>query len=258
MTLINNHRRMVLEIVQRSEAPKDAWRNFESHYRAKGTREILRLSHEVHGKAMQPGDDPFQFMMEIDRSAADPHRLGDISVTELRKCMIVVAGLPADYEIEIRMLESNPTGLERAEIERVVGNQYNRLLRQQQDSKALSASKGATSVDRERITGDPATDSRVLVSTAEGRVAALRTAGVRRRSKKNQEMPPPTRRAGLEASATSVEVKSTLRINTVVCAEASSTGTRDCEERGAEKDAMLAKMNVVATIGAARGDGKEE
>ena len=42
------------------------------------------------------------------------------------------------------LTENNPTGLDRAEIERVKGNQYNRLLRQQQDSKALSASKGTT------------------------------------------------------------------------------------------------------------------
>ena len=38
MTLINNCRGMVLGIVQRSEAPNDAWRKFKSHYRAKGTR----------------------------------------------------------------------------------------------------------------------------------------------------------------------------------------------------------------------------
>ena len=46
------------------------------------------------------------------------------------------------------MLENNPTGLERAKIECVVGNQYNRLLRQQQDSKVLSASKGTTTANR--------------------------------------------------------------------------------------------------------------
>ena len=37
------------------------------------------------------------------------------------------------------MLENDRTSLERAEIERLVGNQYNILLRQLQDSKALSA-----------------------------------------------------------------------------------------------------------------------
>ena len=50
MTLINSWSGMALEIVQRSNAPNDAWRNLESHYRAKGTREILRLSHEINGK----------------------------------------------------------------------------------------------------------------------------------------------------------------------------------------------------------------
>ena len=32
-----------------------------------------------------------------------------------------MSGVSADYEIEVRMLESNPTGLDRADIERVVG-----------------------------------------------------------------------------------------------------------------------------------------
>ena len=61
-------------------------------------------------------------MVETDRLAADLHRLDDESVTELRKYVIIVAGLPADYDIEVRMLENNPAGLHRAEIERVVGN----------------------------------------------------------------------------------------------------------------------------------------
>ena len=131
MTLIHSCSGMALEIMQRSNAPNDARRNLESHYRAKGTREILCLSHEINGKTMEPGGDPFKFIMEIDRLAADLHRLSYNSVTELRKCVIVVSGLSADFEMECRMLENNPAGLNRTEIERVVGNQYNRLLRQQ-------------------------------------------------------------------------------------------------------------------------------
>ena len=50
MTLINSYSGMALEIVQRSNSPNDEWRNLESHYRAKGTREILRLSHGIMGK----------------------------------------------------------------------------------------------------------------------------------------------------------------------------------------------------------------
>ena len=97
---------------------------------------------------MEPGGDPFKFMMEIDRLAADLHGLGDKPVTELRKCVIIVSGLSADFEMECCMLENNSAGLNRAEIERVVGNQYNRLLRQQQDSKALLASKGTVTANR--------------------------------------------------------------------------------------------------------------
>ena len=87
-------------------------------------------------------------MMEVDRLAADLHRLGDKSVTKLRKCVIIVSGMSADFDMECRMLENNPAGLNRAEIKRVVGNQFNRLLRQQQDSKALSASKRTVTVNR--------------------------------------------------------------------------------------------------------------
>ena len=100
MILINSCSGMALEIVQRSDAPNDAWRNLEFHYRAKGTREILRLSHEINGKTMEPGSDPFKFMMEVDRLAADLDRLEDKSVTELRKCVIIVPGLSADFEME--------------------------------------------------------------------------------------------------------------------------------------------------------------
>ena len=88
---------MALEIEQCISGPNDAWRNLESHYRAKGTREILRMSQEVNGKTMEPGDDPFKFIMEIERLATDLRRLGDKSLTDLRKCVIIVAGLSSDY-----------------------------------------------------------------------------------------------------------------------------------------------------------------
>ena len=55
---------------------------------------------------MEPGGDPFKFMMEVDRLAADLHRLGDKSVTELRKCVIIVSGLSADFEMGCRILEN--------------------------------------------------------------------------------------------------------------------------------------------------------
>ena len=83
-------------------------------------------------------------MMEINRLAADLHRLGGRSLTELLKCVIIVAELSADYEMECRMLENNPAGLERAEIERVVGIQY------KQTSQRATGLKGSGGIERHR------------------------------------------------------------------------------------------------------------
>ena len=46
------------------------------------------------------------------------------------------------------MLEDNRSGLERADIKRIVGDQYSRLLRQQHNSKTLSASVSTTTANR--------------------------------------------------------------------------------------------------------------
>ena len=119
-------------------------------------------------------------------------------------------------------VENRPKGLERAEIERVVGitdfsnsNMTQILYRHPKVPPRRIA---------ERRTADRTTDLRVTVSTAEGRAAALRVAGAQKRRYKNQEMPPPTKRAEVAAGATSVEVRSTLRTSAGACAEALSTG----------------------------------
>ena len=65
----------------------------------------------------------------------------------MRKCVLIVAGLSVNYEIEIQMLKNNPAGLNMTKIERVVGNQYDKLLRQQHDSKALLASGSTTTAE---------------------------------------------------------------------------------------------------------------
>ena len=165
------------------------------------------------------------------------------------------------------MLENNPADVDRAEIERVVGNQYNRLLRQHHDSKALSASRSTTTADR----GEKKRRSR---NRFEGNCFNCGRKGHRaedcrsaRRRPKNQEMAPPTRRAEVGESATSVGVRSTLRINTVACAETWSIGLAIMRSEELKRVRMLAKINVsantevgwvAATAGAARGDGKEE
>ena len=161
-------------------------------------------------------------MMEVDRLAADLRHLDDKSVTKLRKCVIIVSGLSSGFEMECRILENSPASLNRAEIERVVGNHYNRLLRQQQDSKALSASKGTVTANRGKgiRTEDSTTSSMETASIAGRKVTVLETAGARRKREKNPELPTTGRRAVAAVGATSAVVRSTLRTGTVVCARA--------------------------------------
>ena len=268
MTLINSCSGMTLEIVQRSNTPNDAWRNLEPHYRAKGTREILRLSHEINGKTMEPGGDPFKFTMEIDRLAADLHCLGDKSVTELRKCVIIVSGLPADFEMECRMLENNPAGPNRVEIEGVVGNQYNRLLRQQQDSKALLASEGAVSANRGKG------KNRRLHHKFDGNCFNCGRKGHRagdcRSAKKSEQSGAADDKKEGGGSGRYYICGNEEHFAHRHCGLCKSLEhrTRDCEECGAEKGEMLAKRTEpavpevravaeMAMVRAARGDRKE-
>ena len=268
MTLINSCSGMALEIVQRSNATNEAWRNLEFHYRAKGAREILRLSHEINGKTMKPGGDPLKFMMEVDRLAADLNRLGDKSVTELRKCVIIVSGLSADFEMGCRILENNPAGLNRAEIERVVGNQYNKLLRQQQDSKALSASKGTVTVNRGKG------KNRKLHHKFDGNCFNCGKKGHRARDcrsakKKSEKSGAADDRKEGGGSGRCYICGSEKHLAHRHCCLCKSLEhrTRGCEERGAKKGTMLAKLTVpvvpevravAAMVGAARSNRKEE
>ena len=217
---------------------------------------------------MEPGSDPFKFMMEVDRLAADLHRLGDKSVTELRKCVIIVSGLSADFEMECRMLENNPTGLNRAEIERVVGNQYNRLLRKQQDSKALSASKGTVTANRGKGKNSKLHhkfDGNCFNCGKKGH----RAGDCRSAKKKSEKSGAADDRKEGGGSGRCYICGSEEHLAHRHCGPCKSLEhrTRDCEERGAEKGAMLAKLNVpvvpevravAAMVGAARSDGKEE
>ena len=216
---------------------------------------------------MEPGGDPFKFMMKIDRLAADLHRLGDKSVTEIRKCVLVVSGLSADSEMECRMLENNPAGRNRAEIERAVGNQYNRLLREQHNSKALSASKGTVTANRGKG------KNRKLHHKFEGNCFNCGKKGHRpvdcRSGKKNEKSRAADDKKEGSGSGRCYICGSDehfVHRHCVLC-KSLEHRTRDCEERGAEKGAMLAKLTVpavpevravAAMVGAARGDRKAE
>ena len=195
---------------------------------------------------MEPSGDSFKFMMEIDRLAADFHRLGDKSVTELRKCVIIVSGLSAGFEMECRMLENNPAGLNRAGIERVVGNQYKRLLRQQQDSKALSASKGTVTANRGKG------KNRRPHHKFDGNCFNCGKKGDRAgdcRSARKSEKPGASddkKKGGGSGRCYICGSEEHLAHGHCGLCKSLEHRTRDSEESGAEKGAMLAKLTIPA------------
>ena len=216
---------------------------------------------------MELGGDPFKFMMEMNRLAADLHRLGDKSVTGLRKCVIIVPSLSADFELECRMLENNPAGLNRAEIERVVGNQYNRLLRQEQDSKALSASKGTDTASRGKGKNrrpHHKFDGNCFNCGNKGhRAGDCRSA----KKRENSGAADDKKKGGGSGRCYICGSEENLAHRHCGLCKSLEHQTRDCDEHGAEKGAMLAKLTVpvvpevravAAMVGTARGDRKEE
>ena len=203
-------------------------------------------------------------MMEIDRLAADLHRLGDRSVTELRKYVIIVAGLSADYEIEVEMLENNPEDLERAEIKRVVGNQYNRLLSQQHDSKPLSASGSITTADRGDRKRKPRNRFKgncFNCGKRDHHAEDCRSA--KKNIEKSEDAPADKKSGGRGKCYVCGSEEHFARKHCGLCRSLEHQ-TRDCEKRGAEKKAMQAKLNTpakeptTAMVGAAHGDRKDE
>ena len=229
-------------------------------------RDTLLVTRGYRGNDATRGE-PFSIYDEIGRLEADLYRLGDKSVKKLRKCLIIVAGLPADYEIEVRMLEDNPVGLERAEIGRAVGNQYNRLLREQHDSKALSALGGTTAVGRGEKKRRPR--NRFEGNCFNCRRKDHRAEDCRSATKKIEKSgdAPADKKGGGKGKYYVCGSEEHFAHKHCGLCKSLEHRTSDCEERGAEKSAMLAKINVpanaerelvVTTTGVARGDGKEE
>ena len=181
--------------------------------------------------------------------------------------MIIVSGLSTDFEMECRMLENNPAGLNRAEIEYVVENQYNRLLRQQQDSKALSASKGTVTANRgkgkNRRPHHKFDGNCLNCGKKDHRAGDCRSA----KNRENSGAADDKEKGGGSGRCYICGSEEHLAHRPCGLCKSLEHRTRDCEESGAEKGAMLAKLTVpavsevravAAMVGAARGDRKEE
>ena len=182
--------------------------------------------------------------------------------------MIVVFGLSADSVMEYRMLENSPAGLSRAEIERVVEDQYNKLLREQQDSKALSASKGTVTANhgkgKNRRPHHKFDGNCFICGKKSHRAGDCRSA---KTSEKSETTDYEKKGGGSGRCYTCGRSKEYLAHRHCGLCKSLEHRTRDCEERGAEKGTMLAKLTVpavpgvravAAMVGTARDDRKKE
>ena len=165
------------------------------------------------------------------------------------------------------MLENNSAGLNRADIGRVVGNQYKRLLRQQHGLKALSASKDITTVDRGKgknwRSGNKFEGNGFYWGKKGHRAGECRNA---RKSESSGDAAADKKGGGKGKCYVCGSEEHLAHKHCGLC-KSLEHGTRECEERGAEKDTMLAKLVVpanyevgpkAAMIRAARGGNKEE
>ena len=166
------------------------------------------------------------------------------------------------------ILENNPAGLNKAEIERVVGNQCSRLPRQQQDSKTLSASKGTVTANRGKGKNRRRPHHKLDGNCFNCGKKDHRAGDCRSAKKKSEKSGAADKKEGSSNGRCYICGSEELLAHRHcgLCKRLEHR-TRDCEGRGAEKGAMLAKLTVsalpevravAAMMGTARGDRKEE
>ena len=206
-------------------------------------------------------------MIEIDRLAKELQRVGNKTISEMKQYVVIVVERSADYEMVCHILKNNAAGLSRAEIERGLWNQYNRLFWQQQDSKALPAPKGTTTADRSK--GKNRRPRKKMKSSRFNCGKNRHHAGECRCEKKSE-----TSGNAAAGKNDKYEGKCYVRGNEEHIAhkhcglcKSVEHRTRKCEMRGAEEGPMLAKLNMpansemepmAAMMVEARGGRKEE
>ena len=148
-----------------------------------------------------------------------------------------------------------------------VRNQSNRLLRQQQDSKTLSASKGTVTANRGK--GKNTRPHHKFDGNCFNCGKKGHRAGDCRSAKKSEKSgaADDEKKGGGSGSCYICGSEEHLAHRHCGLCKSLEHRTRDCEERGAEKGSILAKLTVpavtevraeAAMVGAARGDRKEE
>ena len=88
---------------------------------------------DFYSMKMELGEHPRQFFLRVDRLIKEIERVGRPTL-EKDIDIVLLTGLSSQYDAEVRMLESSTDWPDRAWIERVVHNQYDRLTREESEA----------------------------------------------------------------------------------------------------------------------------
>ena len=133
VSLITNCKGVAFEIVQGADSPSQAWHQLVHHYRASGVKEWRRSALDVYSMKRELGEHPRQFFLRVDRLVKEMERVGQPTL-EKDIDIVLLIGLPSQYDAEVQMLKSSAEWSDRAWIERAVYNQYARLTREKSEA----------------------------------------------------------------------------------------------------------------------------
>ena len=96
------------------------------HYQASGLKEHRRLTAGFYTMKIELGEQPWKFLLRVDQMVKELER-GDRPVDRKDIDIVILSVLTAQYDAEVRMLESSSDWPTREWIKRAAINQYERL-----------------------------------------------------------------------------------------------------------------------------------
>ena len=144
LSIITTCKGSVVEIVQSTDSPRAAWR--ELLYVAVSSlwsREKSRLMREFNLLKMGLGEDHKKFTIRMDRVARELQRVGK-SVNEDDNNLAIPNAFTQEYVVGRRMLEGENDEPTRADIDKIILNQYKRLRAEKCEAGAKALPVAAT------------------------------------------------------------------------------------------------------------------
>ena len=124
--LVTSCKGVTFDIVNAEESASEAWAKLVQYYQTSGLKERRRLTIDFCMTKMDLGEHPRKFLLRVDQMVKKLERV-DRLVDPKDIDIVILSGLPPQYNAEVHLLESSSDWPTREWIERAVINQYERL-----------------------------------------------------------------------------------------------------------------------------------